>query len=482
MIDLRPVAHIIGLVTLAMGMVMAFPMLVDWLAGNANWRAFFWAGLVTVAAGGAVALATADTRRAALDLRQVFLITTLTWGAACVFGALPFVFGAPQAGWLDALFESTSGLTTTGATVFVGLDDLPPGTNLWRVLLHWMGGLGILVVAMLFLPVMKVGGMQFFRSEGFDTLGKVLPRALDIASALFQIYVAMTVACVMGYLAAGLSGMDALVHALSTVATGGFSNRDASFAGFGPLAQIVAILFMILACLPFVRLIQVWQGEWTPIWRDVQVRAFLRWNLYAVLAIFAYAVLRGAVPTPTMLLDTAFNTVSIFTGTGLISADLSAWGPFAFVVLFLVGLIGGCTSSTCCSVKVFRWLVLMEAIRLQLKRLLQPDAVNTLRYEGRAIDDDVLNAVIFFFAAFVLTFGLLSVVLALSGLAFQTSITAAWTAIANVGPAYGPEVHATGALGAFPDLSKGIMIIGMLLGRLELLAVYVLLLPRFWRV
>ena len=481
MTDFRPVAHIIGLVVAAMGALMLLPALLDWAAGSTNWAAFVKSAFVTVTMGVGTALATANATRSTLDIRQIFLITTLTWVAACAFGALPFVMGAPGAGWLDAVFEATSGLTTTGSTVFVGLDALPPGVNLWRVMLHWLGGLGIVIVAMLFLPVMKVGGMQFFRSEGFDTLGKVLPRALDISSALVQVYVALTLACAVAYLAFGMSGYDAVIHALSTISTGGFSSYDSSFAVFAGPLEWVAIVFMIAGCLPFVRLVQVWQGEWTPIWEDRQVRAFLRWVAYAVAILTVYAILRGGRDAEVILRETAFNTVSIFTGTGLSSADIGSWGPFAFTVLFLVGLIGGCTSSTGCSVKVFRWLILWEAVKVQLRRIRQPDAVNALRYGGRPVSSDVLDAVIFFFAAFVLTFGLLAVALTLTGLNFNTAVTAAWTAIANVGPAFGPEVHPTGALLAFPAAAKVVMILGMLFGRLELLAVFVLFLPRFWR-
>jgi trk system potassium uptake protein TrkH len=479
--DIRPVAYIIGLVIAALGGMMIFPLLLDLAAGDPNWRAFLMAGLVCLLTGGAVALACANAAGRGLSLRQVFLITVLSWVAACLFGSLPFVLGAPGVGWTDAIFEATSGLTTTGATVFVGLDDLPMGTNLWRGILHWLGGLGIVIVAMLFLPVMKVGGMQFFRSEGFDTLGKVLPRALDISAALVQIYVVITVACAVTFAALGMSGFEAVVHAMSAVSTGGFSTTDQSFAAFPGAPQYAAILFMLLGSLPFIRFVQVWQGDWQPLWRDRQVRAYLRWNAYAVGAIVAYEAVRYGRPVADALGETAFNVVSIFSGTGFTSADLSGWGPFPFAVLFIVGLIGGCTSSTGCSVKVFRYLILFEAVKLQLRRLYEPSTVNALRYEGRAVEEDVLDSVIVFFSLFMLTFGLLAVALALSGLEFKTAVTAAWTAIANVGPAFGPEVHPTGALVAFPDLSKWIMIAGMLIGRLELLAVYVLLLPRFWR-
>ena len=481
MIDLRPVAHVCGLVIVALGGMMGFPMLLDWTAGDENWWSFLQAGIICVLAGGAVALATANALSAPLTVPQVFLMTVLTWVSACLFGALPFVLGSPGVGWLDAIFESTSGLTTTGATVFVGLDDLPMGVNLWRVMLHWLGGLGIVIVAMLFLPVMKVGGMQFFRSEGFDTLGKVLPRALDISAALVQIYVVITVACALTYAVLGMSGFDAVAHALSTVSTGGFSTSDQSFAKFAGPLEYAAIVFMLLGSLPFIRFIQAWQGEWQPLWKDRQVRAYLRWNAYAIGVIVLYEVLTHDLPLEVVLRESAFNVVSIFSGTGFTSADLSGWGAFPFAVLFVTGLIGGCTSSTGCSVKVFRWLILLEAAKLQVRRLFEPNLVARLRYGGRAVEEDVLNAVIAFFTLFMLSFGLLAVALSLAGLEVKTAVTAAWTAIANVGPAFGPEVHPTGALLEFPAGAKAIMIFGMLLGRLELVAVFVLILPRFWR-
>lgn len=481
MIDLRPVAYVIGLVIVALGGMMAFPLALDWYAGSGNWRAFLKSGLICIVAGGATALATANSTGRGLTLQQIFLLTVLTWVAACFFGALPLVLGVPGLRWTDAIFEATSGLSTTGATVIVGLDDLPPGVNLWRGMLHWLGGLGIVIIAMLFLPVMKVGGMQFFRSEGFDTLGKVLPRALDISSALVQIYVVLTVACAVSYAAFGMGGYDAVVHALSTVSTGGFSTSDQSFAKFAGPLEYVAIVFMLAGSLPFIRFIQAWQGEWQPLWRDRQVRAYLRWNAYAVGSIVTYEVITHDIPFETVLRETAFNVVSVFSGTGFTSANLAGWGAFPFAILFITGLIGGCTSSTGCSVKVFRYLILFEAVKVQLKRLYQPNAVNTLRYEGRTVEEDVLDAVMSFFTLFMLTFGVLAVALGLAGLEFETAITAAWTAIANVGPAFGPEVHPTGALLAFPDAAKWIMIVGMLTGRLELLAVYVILMPRFWR-
>ena len=481
MIDLRPVAYVIGLLVSAMGVFMIFPMMLDLAAGDPHWRAFFRSAVICLVAGGAMAIASANGATEGLTLQQIFILTTGVWVAMPAFGALPLILGEPGLSLTDALFESVSGMTTTGTTVIEGIDALPLGANLWRAILQWLGGLGIVIVAMLFLPVMKVGGMQFFRSEGFDTLGKVLPRALDISSALIQIYVWLTVACAITYFALGMSGFEAVCHALTTVSTGGFSTSDRSFGLFQGPAEYAAVIFMLLGSLPFIRFVQLAQGSIRPLLDDSQVRAYLRWNAYAVLAIVAYELWRGGQSLSVLLRETTFNVVSTFSGTGFSSVDLSSWGPFPFVLLIVVGLIGGCTSSTGCSVKVFRYLILFEAIKVQIKRLHNPSSVNPLRYDGRPVSFDVVDSVIVFFTLFILTFGLLAVALGLAGLEFKTAVTAAWTSVANVGPVFGPEVGPTGAVHGFPEAAKWLMMAGMLVGRLELLSVYVLFMRRFWR-
>jgi trk system potassium uptake protein TrkH len=481
MLDLRPVGYIIGLLVATLGVLMVFPLALDLAAGDGNWRAFVVSGLISLGAGGVVALACASGAGQGLTLQQSFLLTTGVWVAMHAFGALPFVIGAPGASYVDAVFEAVSGMSTTGTTAFPSLDTLPPGANMWRAILQWLGGLGIVIVAMIFLPVMKVGGMQFFKSEGFDTLGKILPRAMDISSALIQIYIVLTVACAFTFVALGMTGYDAMFHAMSTVSTGGFSSYDRSFGEFVGPQEYAAAIFMILASLPFIRFVQVAQGDLRPLWRDVQVRAYLRWNAYAVMAVVAYEVfMRGAEFWP-MLREATFNVISTFSGTGFASVDLTTWGQFPFAILIIAGLIGGCTSSTGCSIKVFRYLILFEAIKMQIRRLQSPSSVVFLRYEGRRVDEEVITSVCVFFTMFILTFGVLSVALSLTGLQFKTSVTAAWTAVANVGPVFGPEVGPTGSIEGFPAAAKWLMIAGMLLGRLELLSVYVLFLPRLWR-
>ncbi|MDB6178503.1 TrkH family potassium uptake protein [Paracoccus sp. Z330] len=482
MIDLRPVAHPIGKIVSALGAGMALPMAVDLWHGDPHWVVFLQCGLLTMVLGLLTAVAT-RTASETLNIQQAFLITSGLWAVLPVFGALPFILGAPNASISDAYFEAMSGVTTTGTTAFPVLDGLPKGTHLWRAILQWSGGLGIVVVAMVFMPVMKVGGMQFFRSEGFDTLGKVLPRAGEIAAEMTRIYVMLTAACTLTYIMLGMSGFDAVVHALATCSTGGFSNYDASFGAYLGGPEWAACVFMILASIPFIRMVQAMRGNFVPLYQDKQIHAYLRWVFYAcaIIVIYRLIYMQQDKHPVELVRETVFNTISTFSGTGFASTDMMAWGHLPFAVLIVVGLIGGCTGSTGCSVKVFRYLVLFQAVRAQVRRMHSPSRVYPLRYEGRPLSKDVVNSVMAFFTLFMLTFGLLIVALSLSGLHPKTALTAAWTAIANVGPAWGPEITANGSISEFPTSAKWLMILGMYLGRLELVSVLVLLMPRFWR-
>nr|WP_029371442.1 TrkH family potassium uptake protein [Paracoccus sp. TRP] len=481
MIDIRPVANIVGKVVVTLGAAMTLPMLVDWWHGDAHWMSFLGSSFLTMLAGGLVALSTRQSDKS-LAIQQVFLLTAMLWLVVPVAGALPFMLGEPQASFTDAYFEAMSGMTTTGTTVFPDLDSLPKGTNLWRAFLNWAGGLGIIVVAMIFLPVMKVGGMQFFRSEGFDTLGKILPRAFDIAREMTGVYIAMTACSMVVYILLGMKGFDALVFALSTCSTGGFSNYNSSFGPYIGAPEYAAAFFMIMASIPFIRMVQLIRGSAEPLWRDIQVRAYLRWTFYAVAVIVLYRLLWLEAKNPLdVIRETTFNVVSAFSGTGLSTTDVTQWGHFPFVILLVVGLIGGCTGSTSCSVKVFRYLVLFQAVKAQLRRMQSPHRVFPLLYDGRPLDEDVIDSVMSFFTLFILSFGLLIIGLALTGLHPRTALTAAWTAIANVGTVWGPEMTDNGGVTNFPTASKWLMIFGMYLGRLELISVLVLFLPRFWR-
>lgn len=481
MFDIRPVAYVIGLLVAVLGATMLLPMLVDLAEGRGEWHVFLQSSVLTMFSGGLIALASANGVRRDLSLQQVFLLTSGVWAVLPMFGAMPLMIGATNLRFVDAYFEAMSGMTTTGTTVISGLDDLPKGLLLWRGILQWLGGLGIVIVAMLFLPVMRVGGMQFFRSEGFDTLGKVLPRALDISRGLFEIYILLTMICALTYFVLGMGMFDATVHALTTVSTGGFSTSDMSFGKFVGPAEWAGVLFMVLASLPFIRLFQFSRGQVQPIYRDSQIRTFLLLICLAVATISLSQWLVNARYDLATLRSIAFNTVSFFTGTGYGSADVTLWGGMAFTVLLFVGAIGGCTGSTGCSIKVFRYQVFFAALGSQLKRIAYPHRVVTVRVDGRVVPYEVMASVISMFTLFAVTVTGVAILLSFTGLPFLESLTAAWTAVFNVGPAFGTMVTSSGSLENFSDTAKWILSIAMLMGRLELVAVIVLFLPTFWR-
>ncbi len=481
MIDLRPVGYVIGLLVACLGATMVVPMVIDLIHQNGHWRIFLNAGALTVMTGSVLSLACANANTGRLSLQQIFLLTTSVWAILPAFGAIPFLFGPIDARPTDAFFEAMSGFTTTGSTVFAGLDDFPEGILLWRSMLQWFGGIGIIIVAMVFMPELRVGGMQIFRSEAFDTMGKILPRAAEIASQISWIYVVLTLACFLSYLSLGMTSFEAINHALTTISTGGFSTTDMSFGAFQGAPEYVAAGFMILASLPFVRYIQLVAGTAQPILRDAQVRAYLGVILTVALALSLFQVVYDARGIEESFREAVFNVTSIISGTGYASVDYQAWGSFAMVAFFLVGLIGGCAGSTCCSVKIFRYQILMSAIWSQVRRIHAPHGVFAPRFDDQRVSDDVLSSVMAFFVLFVVSLGVLSVALGMTGLDMVTALSGAATAIGNIGPGLGPVIGPSGYFGPLNDGAKWLCIAGMLVGRLELMAVYVIFTVRFWR-
>jgi trk/ktr system potassium uptake protein len=481
MLDLRPVGYVIGLLVAALGVTMLVPLLVDVYYGNGHWVVFAESAVVTILTGGLIALGCLNGVREGLTIQQTFLLTSGVWLVLPVFGAIPLMLGETDLRFVDAFFEAMSGLTTTGSTVLSGLDDLPKGLLLWRGILQWLGGIGIIVVAMVFLPNLRVGGMQIFRSEAFETMGKILPRAASIAGQISGIYVALTVLCALTYLALGMGGFDAVVHALTTMSTGGFSNYDASFGTFSGPAEYAASVFMILAAIPFVRYVQLINGRAAPLFSDMQVRVFL-------LTILAFVVTTAVVLMAIFphnweraLREALFNITSIMSGTGYASVDYMEWGAFLIAVFFFIGLIGGCAGSTACSVKIFRYQILFSSIRVQIRRTRSPHGVFTPHFAGRPVGPDVLSSVISFFVFFIVSLGLLSVGLGLTGLDFITSISGAATALANIGPGLGEQIGPSGNFAGLNDAAKWMLSLAMWVGRLELMTVYAIFTIRFWR-
>jgi trk system potassium uptake protein TrkH len=463
-----------------LGLTMALPLAVDLYEGNGHWPAFLQAGVLTFLTGSLIGLSCQSSKKQGLTIQQTFLLTPGGWGALPIFGALPFLLGSTQSTFGDAFFEAMSGLTTTGSTVLSGLDEMPKGMLLWRGILQWLGGIGIIVVAMVFLPELRVGGMQIFRSEGFDTFGKILPRATQISSRISVVYMSLTAICALAYMLAGMTFFDALVHSMTTIATGGFANYDASFGAHSAMAEYFAVVFMMLAALPFVRFVQLTAGTAKPLFKDSQIRTFFVTAAVIVLLITLWQMSRTGGWSEENFRKVLFNTVSILTGTGYASTDYMLWGGFPVTVLFFTGLIGGCAGSTACSIKVFRYQLLFSAIRAQLMQIRSPRGIFFTRYDGRPVGEDVLSSVISFFVYFIVTMGLLAVGLGLTGLDFTTSVSGAAAALANIGPGLGDIIGPAGNFASLNDTAKWLLITGMLLGRLELLAVYAILTRQFW--
>ena len=417
-----------------------------------------------------------------ISIRQAFVLTTVVWVVIPCFAALPLAFADLQLSYTDAFFEAMSGLTTTGSTVMLGLDFTPPGILLWRALLQWLGGIGIIAMAIAILPLLQVGGMQLFRMESSDTSDKVMPRTVQIVTYISVLYLALTFLCAILYWFGGMSGFDAITHAMTTIATGGFSTHDASLGYFdSAVIDVTATVFMVIGGMPFVLYLQALRGAPAGLIRDSQVRWFLVIVVASVLCMWAYRVFGAEGAVLGTFRATAFNVVSVITGTGYATEDFSAWGPFAVSAMFFLMFVGGCAGSTTCGIKIFRFQVLYATAKNQMHRLLQPHGVFIPYYNRKPIPETVSESVMSFFFLYALAFALIAICLGLLGLDFLTAASGAATAISNVGPGLGPRIGPAGTFATLPDAAKWLLSFGMLLGRLELFTVLVLLMPSFWR-
>lgn len=481
MVDLRPIANVIGNLLIFLAAMMMVPASVDFFADLPNAADFLESALLTGGFGLALRLSTANADLSKLNTRQAYLLTVQVWVGLPLFASLPFMLGAPELGFTDAYFEAVSGITTTGSTVIVGLDELPPGMNLWRGILNWIGGLGIAFIAMIFLPVMRVGGMQFFRTEGFDTLGKALPRATDIALALLAVYAGLTLLCVLVYLGLGMTWLDAVVNGAATIATGGFSPSDASFGKYPGAAEYAGAVFMLLGSFPYILYARMASGHRGAVLWDAQVGALLRWTLYAVGSVALWRVLNSNMGPEQAFRESLFNIVSIITGTGFFSGSFGAWGEYSMAVALIVGLIGGCSGSSSGALSVFRVQVAWQAVLSQIARIQMPDRIAPIRYAGRRVEDETINALMLYVTGYILIIGVLTVAMSLAGVDMVSALFGIWTSLGNIGYGYGPMVADTGTFRDFPDAAKWLMTLAMLLGRLGLLAILVVALPSFWR-
>ncbi|MGH0000127.1 TrkH family potassium uptake protein [Pseudovibrio ascidiaceicola] len=480
LVSIRPVLSVLGYLYVGLAAAMLVPAFVDVVSRNADWQAFIISSLITGLVGMLLIVAMGGALRDGLDTRQTFILTTLCWVSLPAFGALPFLWLGIA--YVDAAFEAVSGFTTTGSTVLTGLDSLPPGLLVWRSLMQWMGGVGIVVMAIVLLPFLRIGGMQLFQTESSDQSEKIVSRSIELIRLISLTYLLLTSLCIVLYWFSGMTMFDAFNHGLTTIATGGYSTHDNSFGYFtNPVTGWIAVVFMIVGALPFVLIIQALRGQPLLLWRDPQVRAFL-WLVGLIsLALTIYLGTSGNADSfGSAILQSAFNVISVVTGTGYAMGDYTSWGAPVIGLAFLLKFVGGCTGSTTGGIKVFRFLVFFGTVIAHMRRMVRPNRVISVSYGNTHLTPELTFSVLAFLVVYIGTVGILTLILSLFHLDLVTAVSAAATSVGNVGPGLGTMIGPSGNFAALPDPVKWILCSAMLLGRLELFTVLILLDPDFW--
>jgi trk system potassium uptake protein TrkH len=478
MSNYKTVFFTLGILQIILGIFMLIPVIVQFLYNEID-SSFFGASIVTIIFGTLFFLSNLDHDKK-LTLQQAFLLTALSWLSIATFGSLPFLFSSVEFSLTNAFFESMSGITTTGSTIISNLETMPKGILLWRAILQWLGGIGIIVMAITLMPIMNVGGMQLFKVSNNDSSEKILPKSKEIALRLIYIYSALTFFCAISYKILGMNYFDSLTHSMTTIATGGFSNYNESIGFFNnTYIEISAMIFIILGSLPFIAYIKFLNGNRKIFISDIQIKAFIKIIIFSILILSTYLFLSNS--NQINLRSVLFNIISILTGTGYVNAQYDNWGGFPIVLFLVLMFIGGCAGSTTCGIKIFRIQIIYSFISNQIKKVIYPKGVFVLKYDHSPVDNKFIASIISFIYMYLVIFFLIAALLSLSGLDFITAISGAATSISNVGPGLGSIIGPNGNFSTLPDISKWILSVGMILGRLELFAILVLFLPSFWR-
>ena len=474
----KTVFFTLGILQVILGLFMLIPIIAQFIFKEVD-SSFFGASIVTIIFGTLFFLSNLDHDKK-LNLQQAFLLTALSWLSIAIFGSLPFVFSSINFTFTNAFFESMSGITTTGSTIISNLNEMPKGILLWRALLQWLGGIGIIIMAITLMPIMNVGGMQLFKISNNDSSEKILPKSKEIALRLIYIYTGLTTLCAIFYLIFGMSLFDSITHSMTTIATGGFSNYNESIGYFNSQSiEISAMIFILLGSLPFIAYIKFINGNKMIFFNDIQIKTFLKVILVSILILSVYLAINNLDTFSFMAI--LFNIISILTGTGYVNAQFDSWGSFSLILFLILMFIGGCAGSTTCGIKIFRIQILYSFVINNLKKIIYPKGIFVLKYDRNPIDNKFISSIISFIYMYLVIFFLLTALLSLTGLDFITSISGAATSISNVGPGLGSVIGPNGDFSSLPDVSKWILSVGMILGRLELFAILVLFLPSFWR-
>ncbi len=477
----KTVFFIIGVLLVILGGFMLVPYIVQ-LIFVENSHSFLSSAFITIFIG-ILFILTNIENEFRLNLQQTFLFSTLAWVSIAAFGSLPFILSSINLSISDAFFESMSGITTTGSTVIFDLDNSPKSILIWRAIMQWLGGIGIIVMAITVLPLLKVGGMQLFKMEGSDSTEKILPRTIEVAAIISSTYLILTLLCGFFYWIFGMSVFDSIAHSMTTIATGGFSTHNDSIGFFkSSNIEIVATIFIILGSIPFISYLKFIKGNKRIFFTDIQIKGLIYLLIFSIIIMFFYLLLNSYQGSFfDKLRISSFNVVSILSGTGYVTDDFGLWGNFSLIFFLFLMFIGGCAGSTTCGIKIFRLQMLFIFLLNQVKKFIYPNSIFIIKYNDQKISDPFINSVIIFIFSYLFLFMVLAMLLSVTGLDFLTAISGAATSISNVGPGLGEMIGPNGNFKNISDLSKWLLSFGMLLGRLELFAVLVLFFPSFWR-
>tara|TARA_B100000686_G_scaffold196830_1_gene203682 strand:+ start:1056 stop:2504 length:1449 start_codon:yes stop_codon:yes gene_type:complete len=480
MYNYKTVFYTLGTLQIILGVFMLIPVIIQLIYSELD-SGFVSASIITIIFGVLFFLSNLDHDKK-IDLPQAFILTALSWLSIAIFGSLPFIFSELNLNFTDAFFESMSGITTTGSTILTDLDNTPKGILLWRAILQWLGGIGIILMAITLMPIMNIGGMQLFKISSNDNAEKILPKSKEVSLRLITIYSLLTFACALFYKIFGMSYFDSLTHSMTTIATGGFSNYNDSIGHFdSALIEINSIIFIILGSIPFIAYIKYLNGDKKIFYKDTQINFFIKTIIISVVIIFIFLYFKNNDSESFLLRQVIFNVVSILTGTGYVTTNYSDWGSFPLIFFLVLMFIGGCAGSTACGLKIFRIHILYKFFVMQLKKYIYPRGVFVLKYGENILNEKFISSIISFVFLYIIIFFIITALLSISGLDFITSISGAATSISNVGPGLGGMIGPNGNFSLLPDFSKWILTFGMILGRLELFAIIVLFIPSFWR-
>ena len=480
MSNYKTVFFTLGVLQVILGLSMVVPILTQIIFSELD-SSFISSGIISIIFGTLFVITNLDHGKK-ISLPQAFLLTALSWISIAIFGSLPFLFSNLDLSITDSFFESMSGVTTTGSTIITNLNDSPKAILLWRAMLQWLGGIGIIVMAITLMPIMNVGGMQLFKISDHNSGEKILPKSKEITLRLILIYLVLTTICALFYNIFGMGLFDSLTHSMTTIATGGFSNYNESIGFFNSQSiEITSMIFIILGSVPFISYIKFVNGDKKVFFTDSQIKSFFKIIFISILVLFFYLTLKNENIFQTSLMSVSFNVISILTGTGYVTQDFDQWGNFPLIFFLILMFIGGCAGSTTCGIKIFRIQILYLFIINQLKKIIYPRGIFVIKYEKNNIDDKFMSSVISFIFLYIIIFFILTSILSLTGLDFVTSISGAATSISNVGPGLGDIIGPNGNFSSLSNTSKWALSLGMILGRLELFAILVLFIPSFWR-